>query len=179
MGWPSWQSLLDLLPSGRVCSGLLCSTWYAFSRAARLAADFCCSVTQSHPTLCDPTDCSLPGFPALHYLQSLLKLMSTESIMPSNHLVLCHPLLLLPAISPSIRVFSNKLAFCIRCLKDWSFSFTTGSSNEYSWLISFGVDWFDLLDVQGTHKIFSSTTVQKKQFLSTQSSLWSYSHICT
>ena len=97
-------------------------------------------------------DCSLPAFPSLHYLQSLLKLMSTESMMPSNHLVLCHPLLLLPAISPSIRVFCNKLAFCIRCLKDWSFSFSIGPSNEYSWLISFGVDWFDLLAPQGTLK---------------------------
>ena len=83
---------------------------------------------------------------------SLLKLMSIELVMPSNHLVLCHPLLLLPSIFPSIRVFSKESVFPIRRPKYWSFSFSINTSNEYSGLISFGIDWFDLLAVQGTLK---------------------------
>ena len=82
--------------------------------------------------------------------QSLLKLMSIESVMRSNHLILCHPLLLLPSIFASIKVFSNESALRIRWLEYWSFSFSTGPSNEYSGLISFRIDWFDLLAVQGT-----------------------------
>ena len=78
--------------------------------------------------------------------------MSIESVMPSNHLILCDPLLLLPSVFPSIRVFSNKLAVCFRWPKYWSFSFSTSPSNEYSGLISFKIDWFDLLSVQGTLK---------------------------
>ena len=84
--------------------------------------------------------------------RSLLKLMSTESVMPSNHLILCHSLLLLPSIIPSIRVFSNELVLHIRWPKYWSFSFSISPSNEYSGLISFRMDWFDLLAVQGTLK---------------------------
>ena len=85
--------------------------------------------------------------------KSLLKLMSThESVMPSNHLILCHPLLLLPSIFPSIRVFSSELVLFIRWLKHWSFSFSMSPSNEYSRLISSRIDWFDLLAVQGTPK---------------------------
>ena len=83
---------------------------------------------------------------------SLLKLMSTESVMPSNHLILCHPLLLQPLIFLSIRVFSNESVLCIRWPKYWSFSFSISPSNEYSGLISFGIDWLDLLAVQGTLK---------------------------
>ena len=82
--------------------------------------------------------------------QSLLKLMSIELMMSSNHLILCHPLLLLPSIFPSIRVFSNESALCTRWPKYWSLCFSIGPSNEYSGLISFRVDWFDLLTVQGT-----------------------------
>ena len=82
--------------------------------------------------------------------QSFLKLMPIELMMPSNHLILCHPLLLLPSIFPSIRVFSNELALLIRWPKYWSFSFSISPSNEYSGLISFRTDWFDLLAVQGT-----------------------------
>ena len=82
---------------------------------------------------------------------SLLKLMSVESVMPSNHLILCHPLLL-PSIFPSIRVFSNELALCIRWPKYWSFSFSISPSNKYSRLISFRIDWFDRLAAQGTLK---------------------------
>ena len=83
---------------------------------------------------------------------SLLKLMSIESMMPSNHLILCHPLLLLPSVFPSIRVFSNESVLCIRWPKYWSFSFSISPSNEYSGLISFRTDWFDLLAFQGTLK---------------------------
>ena len=83
---------------------------------------------------------------------SLLKLMSIELVMPFNHLILCRPLILLPSIFPSIRVFSNELALCIRWPKFWSFSFSISPFNEYSWLISFRIDWLDLLAVQGTLK---------------------------
>ena len=83
---------------------------------------------------------------------SLLKLMSIESVMPSNHLILCRPLLLLPSTFHSIRVFSNESAVCIRWLKYWNFSFSISPSNEYSGLISFRIDWFDFLAVQGTLK---------------------------
>ena len=82
--------------------------------------------------------------------QSLLKLISIESVMPSNHLILCRPLLLLPSIFPSIRVFSKESVLCIRWPKYWSFSFSISPSNEYSGLISFRIDWFDLLAVQRT-----------------------------
>jgi len=84
--------------------------------------------------------------------RSLPKLMSIESVMPSNHLFLCHPLLLLPSIFPSIRVFSNESAFCIRWPKYWSFSFNISPSNEHPGLISFRMEWLDLLAVQGTLK---------------------------
>ena len=110
------------------------------------------SVAQSYPTLCDPMDYSTPGLPIHHHSQSLLKLMSIESVMPSNHLILCHPLLLPPSIFPSIRVFSNESVICIRWSKYWSFSFSISPSNEYSGLISLKIYWFDLLAVQGTLK---------------------------
>ena len=84
--------------------------------------------------------------------QSLLKIMSIESVMPSNHLILCRPLLLLPSIFLSIRVFSNKSVLCIRWPKDWSFSLSISPSSGYSGLISFRMDWLDLLAVQGTLK---------------------------
>ena len=90
--------------------------------------------------------------PSFIISQSLLKLMSIKSVMPSNHLILCHPLLLLPSIFPSIRVFANESVLCITCPKYWSFSFCNSPSNEYSGLISFRIDWFDLLTVQGTLK---------------------------
>ena len=106
-------------------------------------------------------DCSTTGvLLSITNFQSLLKLMSIESVMPSNHLILCHPLLLFPSIFPSIRVFSNESALCIRWPKYWSFSFNISPSNEYSGLISFRMDWLDLLAVQGTLK--SSPTPQFK-----------------
>ena len=97
-------------------------------------------------------DCSTPGFPVHHQSQSLLKLMSIELVMPSNHLILCHPLLLLPSFFPSIRVFSNESVFCITWPKYWSFSFSISPSDEYSGLISFRMDWLDLLAAQETLK---------------------------
>ena len=90
--------------------------------------------------------------PSITNSRSLLKLVSIESVMPSSHLILCHPLFLLPSIFPSIRVFSNESALHIRWPKYWSFSFSISPSNEYSGLISFRIDWFDLLPVQGTLK---------------------------
>ena len=101
---------------------------------------------------------------------SLLKLMSIESVMPSNHLIFCHPLFLLLSIFPSIRVFSNELALRIRWPKYWSFSFSISPSNKYSGLISFRIDWFDLLAVQGTlktllqHHSSKASIVQRSTF---------------
>ena len=109
------------------------------------------SVTQSCLTLSDPMDCSTPGLPVHHQLPELAQLLSIESVMPSNHLILCCPLLLLPSIFPSIRVFSNESVLCIRWPKYWGFSFSISPSNEYSGLISFRLDWFDHA-VQGTLK---------------------------
>ena len=103
-------------------------------------------VAQSCLTLFDPMDCSTPGFPDLHYLLELGKLMSIELGMPYNHLILCHPLLLLPSNVPSIRVYYNESALRIRWPKYWSFSFSICPSNEYSGLISSRTDWFDLLE---------------------------------
>ena len=119
---------------------LLTLRWYQFS-----------SVAQSCPTLCDLMDgaCQVSLF--ITNSRSLLKLISIESVRPSYHLMLCHPLLL-PSSFPSIRVFSNESALCIRWPKQWSFSFNISPSNEYSRLISFRMDWFDLLAVQGTLK---------------------------
>ena len=110
------------------------------------------SVSQSCPTLRDSMDCSTKGFLIHHHSKNLLKLMSIESVIPSNHLILCCSLLLLPSIFPSIRVFSNESVLCIRWPKDWSFSFNISLSNEYSRLISFRIDWLDFLAFQGTLK---------------------------
>ena len=100
-------------------------------------------VTQSCPTLGDPMDCSTPGFPVHHQLLEPAQLMSIESVIPSNHLILCHPLFLLPSIFPSIRVFSNESVLPIRRPKHWSFSLSISPSAEYSGLTSFKTDWFD------------------------------------
>ena len=111
--------------------------------------------------------------------QSLLKLMSIESVMLTSHLILCHPLLLLPPIPPSITVFSNESTLHMRWPKYWSFSFSISPSNEHpglSFRISFRMDWLDLLAVQGTLKSLLQTTVQKNQFFSTQFSPQSNSH---
>ena len=106
--------------------------------------------------------------PSLHFM-----------VMPTNHLILCCPLLLLSSIFPSIRVFSTESAFRIMWPKYWSFSFKITPSNEHPGLISFRMDWLDLLAVQGTHTVFSNSTVQEHQFFGTQLSLQSNSHIHT
>ena len=110
------------------------------------------SGAQSCPTLCNPMDCRRQASLSITNSQSLLKLMSIESVMPSNHLILCHPFPLPPSIFPSIRVFSNESLLCIRWPKYWSFSFIISPSNEYSGPISFRMDWLDLLAVQETLK---------------------------
>ena len=139
----------------------------------------CCSVPKSYPTLLDLMSCSTPGFPVFHYLPCLLRLTSTESVMPSDHLILCCSLLLLPSIFPSIRVFSNKLSLHIR----WQ---SIGASAS-AWVLPKKIQgWFRLgltglisLLSKGLSRVFSSVTVQKHQFFSTQPSLWSNSHIHT
>ena len=99
-----------------------------------------------------PWTAARQAFLSITISQSLRKLMSIESVMPSNHLILCHPLLLLPSVFSIIRVFSNESVLCIRWPKYWSFSFSISPSKKYSGLISFRIDWFDLLAVQGTLK---------------------------
>ena len=118
------------------------------------------SVTQSCPTLCDPMDCSTPGLPVHHHSQNLLKLMSIESVMPSSRLILHRLFLLPPSIFPSIRVFLNESALCIRWPNYWSFNFNISSSNEHSGLIPLGwTGWISLLS-KGLSRVFSNTTVQ-------------------
>ena len=110
------------------------------------------SVTQSCLALCNPLDFSTPNFTVHHQLLELAQTHAQKLVMPSNHLILCHPLLFPPSFFPSIRVFSNESVLCIRWPKYWSFSFSISPSNEYSGLISFRIDWLDLLAVQGTLK---------------------------
>ena len=126
------------------------------------------SVTKSCTTLCNSMDSSMLGFLVLHYLPEFAKLWSTESVMPSSHLILRHLLLFLPSIFPSIRIFSSESALRIWWPKYWSFSISP--SNEYSGLISFRIDQFDLLAVQGTLKSLLQITVRKHQFFCAQRS---------
>ena len=111
--------------------------------------------------------------------QSLLKFMSTELVMLSNHLILCHPLLLLPSIFSSVRVFSNELVLCIRWPKYWGFSFSISPSSKYSELISFRIHWFDLLAIQETLKSLLQHHSLKASIFGAQPSLLSNSHIHT
>ena len=146
--------MLDIITISSInysmCS-LVSTRLHSFSRSEKSSVQFN-SVAQSCPTLCDPMDCKTQASLSITISQSLLKLMSIESVMPSNHLILCHPLLLLPSLFPSIRVFSNESALCIRWPKYQSFSFNISPSNKLSGLISFRMDWLDLLAVQGTLK---------------------------
>ena len=129
------------------------------------------SVAQSCPTLCDPMDCSTPGFPAITNSRSLLKFTSMETVMPSNHLVLCHPLLLPPSSFPSIRVFSNESALCIR----WPKLGVSVSSSVLPVTIQdrFPLGWTGWVSLQskGLSRVFCNNTVQKHQFFSAQLSL--------
>ena len=128
------------------------------------------SVAQSCPTLWDSKDCSTPDLPVHHQLPCLLKFMSIELVMPSNYLILYHPLLLPPSIFPSIRVFSNESLLLMRWPKCWSFSFSISPSNEYSGLISFRMDRMDILLSKRLSRVFSNMTVQKHQFFGAQPS---------
>ena len=133
-------------------------------------------------TLCDPIDCSTPGFPVHRHSRSLFRLMSFESVIPFNSSLdgTLRPLLLLPSIFPSIRVFPNESVLRIRWPKYWSFSFNIRPSSEYSGLISFRIDWFDILEVQGTLKSLLQYHSSKAiQFFSDQLSLQSNSHTHT
>ena len=123
------------------------------------------SVIQSCPTLCNTMNCSMPGYPVHHQLRGPPKPISMKSVMSSNHLILCCPLLLLPSVFPSIRVFSNESALRIRWPKYWSFSFNISPSNEHPGLISFRMDWLDLLGVQGTLKSLLQHHISKATIL--------------
>ena len=147
---------------------------FIFSQAAAAA-----KLLQLCLTLCDPMGCSTPSFPVYHQLLGFTQThvhRVCDAIQPSHPL---SPLLLLPSIFPSNRVFSNESALCIRWTMYWSFSFSISPSNEYSALISFRVYWFDLLAIQGLSRVFSNTTVQKHQFFSAQLSSQSNSHVHT
>ena len=124
------------------------------------------SVAQSCPTLCNPMNRSTPGLPVHHQLPEFTRLMSIESVMPSSHLILCRPLLLLSPIPPSIRVFYNESTLCMRWPKYWSFSFSIIPSKEIPGLISFRMDWLDLLAVQGTLKSLLQHHSSKASILS-------------
>ena len=119
-------------------------------------------------------NCSTPGLPVHHQIPESTQTMSIESGMPCNHLILCHPLLLLPSIFPSIRVFSNESALHIRWPKYWRFSFNISPSNEHPGLISFSMDWLDLLAVQGTlksllqHHSSKASILQRSAFFTVQ-----------
>ena len=132
------------------------------------------SDTQLCPTVCNLMDWGKPGFSVHQLSKSLLKLMSIELVMPSNHLILCRSLLLLPSIFLSIRVFSNESFLCIKWPKCWRFSFSISPSNEYSGLISFRIDWLDLLADQGTlrslfqHHSSKASILQHSAFFITQ-----------
>ena len=119
------------------------------------------------------------AFPSITKSQSLLKLMSIESVMPSNHLILCSLVLYPPSIFASIRVFSNELVLCIMWLKYWSFGFSNNPCNEYSGLISFRIDWLDLLAVQETLKSLLQHHSSKASILQCSVFFMSNSHICT
>ena len=126
--------------------------FFAKTLKVKLSTDQFSSVTQSGPILCDPWTAACQASMSIMNSLSLLKLLSIESVMPSNHLILCHLLLLPPSIFPSIRIFSKESVLHIRWPKYWSFSFSISLSNEYSGLISFRMDWLDLLALQGTLK---------------------------
>ena len=170
----NWNVYLEMIPACNLTSSL---------DPERLKTPSCCyccfQLLSCLQLFVTPWTEECQAFLSITISLSLPKLMFIESVMPSNHLILCCPILLLTSIFPSIRVFSNESALPIRWPKYWSFSFSISPSNKYSGLASFRIDWFDLLAVQGTLQVFSSTTVRKCQFFGTQPSLWSNSHIHT
>ena len=172
-GYPSYGKLcLTCLCSKLlILDKILCNYWLYSHMYTWF---FCCSIDKICLTLCDPIGCSTPGFFVLHYIPELAQFMSTDLVMLSNHLILCH-LLLLPSILSSIRIFSNELAIFIRWLKYWCFSFSISLSNGYSGLISLRIDWLDLLAVQGTLKSLLQHNSSKASILQHLAN----SHICT
>ena len=158
--WPQDQNKSVFFPIPKKGDAKECSNYHtiAFISYANkvmlkiLQVRLFSSVTQSCLTLCNPMDCSTPGLPVHHQLPELTQTHVIKSVMPSNHLILCHPLLLLRSVFPSIRVFLNELSLCIRWPNYWSFNFSISPSNEYSRFISFRIGCFDLLTVQGTLK---------------------------
>ena len=151
----------------------------ASSRLHDCSVQFSSVQSLSCVRLCHPMNCSTPRLPVYHQLPSSLRPTSIESVIPTSHLVLCCPLLLLPPIPPSIRVFSNESTLRIRWPKYWNFSFSVSPSNEHPGLISFRMDWLDLFQSKGLSRVFSNTTVQKHQFFGAQLSSQSNSHIHT
>ena len=135
----------------------------------------CCSIAQLCPTLCEPMDCSTPDLPVLHCLRNFLKFLSIETMMSSNHLIFCHPLLLLLSIFPSIRVFFQYFghqALHFRWLNYWSFSLSVSPSNEHSGLISFRIESLMSLLSKGSWRLFSNTIIWKYQLFGIQLSWW-------
>ena len=179
-----WRNVLSLLLCQRSLDYMWIYLWnllspriYLFILLPILDRLYCCcSISKSRVTL-SPMDCSMPGFPVLHYLPEFIEPMSTESVMPPNHLIFCCPLCLLSSIFLSISVFSNESALCIRWSKDWSFSFSISSSSEYSGLISFRIDWLDLLAVQGTLKSLLQSHNSKSLGLSSAFFMIQLSHL--
>ena len=137
------------------------------------------SVAQLCLTLCDPMACNTAGFPVHHQLPEFTQTHVHRVVLPSNYLILCHPLLLLPSVFLRLRVFSNESALRIKWPEYWSFSFSISPSNEYSGLISFRMDWLDVLTVQGPLKSLLQHHSSKCQFFGTQLALWSNPHIHT
>ena len=168
----------------RLCETLICSLKYQSKCTHKILVSwlfqFSSVQSLSHVQLSEnPWTAAHQASLSITNSRSSLKLMSIESVMPSNHLTLCRPLLLPPSIFPSIRVFTNESALRIRWPKYWSFSFNISPSNEHPGLISFRMDWLDLLAVQGTLKSLFQHYSSKCQFFGVQPSFWSNSHIHT
>ena len=145
----------------------------------KIAAMFVCSGSKPYLTLRDPMDCSTQASLSFIISWTMLKFMSVELVKLSKHLILCHTLLLLPSIFPSIRVFSSESDLQDTWPKYWNFSFSISHSNEYSGLISFRIDWFDFLAIQGTVESLLQHHYSKASGLRHSASLWSNCHICT
>ena len=157
---------------------LRCQQNFIYFRASKREC-CCCSVTKSCPNLCDPMDCSILGFPVLHYLPEFAQThvhWVSDAIQPSHPLPSSSAFAFNPSQHPGL---SNKSALCIRLPKYWSFNFSISLSNKHSGLISFRIDWFDPLAVQELSRVFSSTTVQGYQFFCVHPSVRSNSHINT
>ena len=146
-------------------------TWHSFTNVIQFS-----SVAQSCPTLCHPWTSARQSSLSITNSRSPPKLMCIKSATPSSHLILCHPLLLLPSIFPNIRVFSSESVLRIKWPKDWNFSFSISPSNEYSGLISYRVDWLDLLAVQGTLKSLLQHHSSKASILQLSSQANSHIH---